>query len=176
MLRISAEGTLNIIPFVGVVADAAMAVDIARTMAEYRQLAIDSAAAVDFVKKGPYSLEQLQVRSNGYEEFSSYKAFYKLELDRDQIAKRFGRAGDGSQYHHIVTQGGANPGNFASEQLQNTDNVIILPTLLHEAVTAKYLERKDGTNMTMYEWLQTQPYDVQREWGLRFLRELHILK
>jgi hypothetical protein len=28
----------------------------------------------------------------------------------------------------------------------------------------------------MYQWLQTQPYDIQREEGLRILRDLHILK
>ena len=30
--------------------------------------------------------------------------------------------------------------------------------------------------MTMYQWLQTQPFDVQREEGLKILRNLHILK
>ena len=62
------------------------------------------------------------------------------------------------------------------EQLQNTDNVIPLPTLLHEAVNAEYSSRWKDTNMTRYEWLQTRPYDVQREEGLKILRELHILK
>ncbi len=30
--------------------------------------------------------------------------------------------------------------------------------------------------MNMYQWLQTQPYDVHREEGVKILRELHILK
>jgi hypothetical protein len=30
--------------------------------------------------------------------------------------------------------------------------------------------------MNLYQWLQTQPYDVQREMGLRILRNLHIVK
>ena len=30
--------------------------------------------------------------------------------------------------------------------------------------------------MNVYQWLQTQPYEVQREWGLKILRDLHILK
>jgi hypothetical protein len=30
--------------------------------------------------------------------------------------------------------------------------------------------------MTRYQWLQTQPYDVQREEGLKILKDLHILK
>jgi len=36
----------------------------------------------------------------------------------DLLEKRFGSAGDGYQYHHIVTQGGANAGNILAEQLQ----------------------------------------------------------
>ena len=53
---------------------------------------------------------------------------------------------------------------------------IILPALLHEAVSAEYLRPKEKTNMTLYQWLQTQPYDIQREEGLKILRNLHILK
>ena len=30
--------------------------------------------------------------------------------------------------------------------------------------------------MTLYQWLQTQPYEVQRERGLKILRDLHILR
>ncbi len=175
-LRVGLEALGNLIPVVDVAADVLMAADIARTVVEFRKLAIDGAAALDFVKDGPHSLEDLQVASNGYEEFSSYDEFYKAELSLELLAKRFGAAGDGQQYHHIVTQGGANADNIPSEQLQNTDNIIRLPTLLHEAVNAKYLEPSPDANMNMYQWLQTQPYDVQREEGLRILRELHILK
>jgi|GEM_PF-3734758 len=91
------------------------------------------------------------------------------------LVKRFGGAGSGNQYHHIVTQGGAN-NKIPAERLQNTDNIIPLPTLLHEAVNGEYSKLRQGTNMTEYQWLQTQPYDVQREEGLKILRRLHILK
>ena len=58
-----------------------------------------------------------------------------------------------------------------------TDNVICLPTLLHEAVSAEYLKlARENSNLTLYEWLQTHPYAVQREFGLKILRDLHILK
>ena len=123
-LHISVEALANLIPGVDVAADVAMAAKIAQTAFEYRQLAIDAAAAFDFVKKGPHSLEDLQVSSGDYEEFSSYGQFVKGELSSDQMAKRFGGAGDGNQYHHIVTQGGANADSFSPQQLQNTDNII----------------------------------------------------
>jgi hypothetical protein len=148
---------------------------IAQTISEYRKLALDADAAIEFVRGGPHGLEELQV-SEDYEEFSSYPDFVKGTSYVDLVAKRFGPAGDGSQYHHIVTQGGANASNIAPEQLQSTDNIIRLPTLLHEAVNAEYFRFDQKLGMTNYQWLQTQPYDVQRESGLRILRELHILK
>ena len=126
---------------------------------------------------GPHDLADLQVSSNGYEEFSSYDQFYKNELTQELMAKRFGAAGDGQQYHHIVTQGGMNSDNIPVELLQNTDNIIRLPTLLHEAVNAEYAKLlQDDTGMTMYQWLQTQSSDVQREEGLKILKRLNILK
>jgi hypothetical protein len=176
-LHIGIEGLANLIPGVDIAADVAMVAEIAQTFSEYRKLAIEATAALDFVKDGPYSLEDLQISSSDYEEFSSYDQFVKGELSLDQMAKRFGGAGDGNQYHHIVTQGGANADNIPPEQLQNTENIIILPTLLHEAVSDEYWRpAPDGSKMTLYEWLQTQPYDVQRRIGLDILRDLHILK
>jgi hypothetical protein len=175
-LHIGVDALANLIPGVDVAADVAMAAKIAQTAFEYRQLAIDAAAAFDFVKKAPHSLEDLQVSSSNYEEFSNYGQFVKGQLSRDQMAKRFGGAGDGNQYHHIVTQGSANTDNLSPQQLQNTDNIIRLPTLLHEAVNDEYLKPSVVANMNMYQWLQTQPYDIQREEGLRILRDLHILK
>ena len=128
-LRVGLEGLANLLPGVDVAADVLMAADIARTVVEFRKLAVDAAAALDFVKDGPRILEDLQVSSDGYEEFSNYDAFYKIELALELLAKRFGPAGDGQQYHHIVTQGGDNADNIPPEQLQNTDNIIRLPTL-----------------------------------------------
>jgi hypothetical protein len=147
----------------------------ANTIAELKKLKIDADAAIEFVKHGPYSLEELQVSSN-YEEFSSYGDFIKDAAYMALLVKRFGGAGSGNQYHHIVTQGGTNENKIPQARLQNTDNVIPLPTLLHEAVNGDYSSRWENTNMTKYEWLQTQPYDVQREDGLKILRKLHILK
>jgi hypothetical protein len=38
------------------------------------------------------------------------------------------------------------------------------------------LPSDENPNLSMYQWLQTQPYEVQREEGLKILRKLHILK
>ena len=175
-LQISIEALANAIPGVDVAADVAMVATIARTSAEHVQLAIDAAAALDFAKKGPHRLEDLQVSSSGYEQFSSYEQFVKGELSQELMAKRFGGAGAGNQYHHIVTQGGLNGENIP-QLLQNTSNIVILPTLLHELATDEFRKpAPDGSKRTLYQWLQAQPYDVQREEGLKILRDLSILK
>jgi hypothetical protein len=173
-LHIGIEALANLIPGVDVAADAAILAEVANTAAEYKKLAIDTNAALDFVRDAPYDLEDLQVSSD-YQEFSSYDAFVKSEFGME-LTKWFGPAGDGSQYHHIVTQGGANELNVSATQLQNTNNIISLPTLLHEIVSDEYLGPSPDPTKTLYQWLQTQPYDVQREYGLNILRELRILK
>jgi len=175
VLRLAAELAVDAVPGIGLAADAATLIDMANTIAELKKLKIDADAAIEFVKHGPYSLDELQV-SNNYEEFSSYGDFIKDAAYIALIIKRFGGAGSGNQYHHIVTQGGANGTKIPPERLQNTDNVIPLPTLLHEAVNGEYSYFDKGKGMTTYQWLQTQPYDVQREEGLKILRKLHILK
>jgi hypothetical protein len=52
-------------------------------------------------------------------------------------AKWFGPVGDGQEYHHIVTQGGANADNIPAEQLQNTDNIIRLRILRDLHIAAR---------------------------------------
>jgi hypothetical protein len=152
-------------------------VQLARTALELRQLVIDAEAAYEFAKKGAHSLQELEVSSNEYEEFSSYDQFQKLDPIQCELIKRFGPAGDGYQYHHIVTQGGENANNIPQERLHNTENIIRIPTLLHEAVNAEYQKKvEDGSGRTVYEWLQTKSYEFQREYGLGILRKLHILK
>jgi hypothetical protein len=175
-LQIGVEGLGNLIPGVDVAADVVLLATLARTASEYRQLAIDAAVAFDFVKQGPRSLEGLTA-SSSYQEFPNYSAFVKGDMKLHLIAKMLGSAGAGNQYHHIVTQGGLNGKNFPAELLQNTSNIIPLPTLLHEVVTSEYRKpAPDNSGRTLYRWLQTQPYDVQREMGLNILRKLHILK
>jgi len=129
LLRLGARGAVNIIPIVG---EVLTAIEIMRTISELAQLKVDADAALEFVKKGPRTLQELQVSSDSAEAFPSYDQFTKTEWTQAQLAKRFGSAGDGYEYHHIVTQGGANASNIPPDQLHNTDNIIRIPKLLHE--------------------------------------------
>jgi len=174
-LHVGIEALANLIPGAELAADVAMLADLARTIGEYRKLSIEAAAAFNFVQNAPYDLQDLQVSSD-YKEFSSYDAFVKGQPSSRFMSKYFGSAGDGSQYHHLVTQGGANA-DAVLPQLQSTENILVLPTLLHEIVTDEYLgPAPDDSGTTLYQWLQTQSYQVQRERGLKILRDLHILK
>jgi hypothetical protein len=181
-LHMIPEAATNLIPFLDVAGDIALAYDTAQTILEFKKLAAAIKAASDFVKQGPHTLQELEIpindiASNGYEDFSTFEALKKGDTAIELLEKRFGPAGDGWQYHHIVTQGGENEENIPAQQLHNTENVIRLPTLLHEVVNAEYLKpAEENSEMSLYEWLQTQPYDVQRERGLQILRDLRILK
>jgi hypothetical protein len=161
---------LNVVPVVGEMADVVMAADLLEMTVEFHDLRIETEAALAFASHAPYSLEELRV-SEEDGSFDSYRDFTK-----DDTEKRFGPAGDGFQYHHIVTQGGANLKNISPEQLHNTDNIVRVPTLVHELINAEYNKKKDGTNMTVYQWVQTQPYEVQRAEGIEIMRKLGIIK
>ena len=67
--------------------------------ADLAEDAANTEAAIAFAEKGPQAMEDLQV-SQRAEGFDSYAAFKKIDLE-----KRFGPAGDGYEYHHIVEQG-----------------------------------------------------------------------
>lgn len=169
-LRVAALAVTNVIPGVGEADDVLIAADLMLTAAELHQLRVETAAALAFASHAPYTLDELRVTSE-YESFSSHDAFTK-----DLQGKRFGRAGDGYQYHHIVEQGGENEANIPPDRLHNTENVVRIPTLVHEAINAKMYDTAPGTDMTYREWLPLQPYEIQRATGIKIMRELGILR
>jgi hypothetical protein len=54
------------------------------------------------------------------------------------------------------------------------DGLLLGDTSLIERVTQR--AAKEDQTKTFYEWVQAQPYSVQRAEGLRILRDLGILK
>lgn len=175
-LSLPIEALGNLVPVLGEIGDAAMLVQLAQTAAELRQLDIDTKAALDFIAKGPYSLDDLRV-SPEFESYSSYDRFYKDLAAQDVLARRFGRAGPGYQYHHIVEQGGANATALPARELQTTDNIIRMPTLLHEAITGLYSKKPDeGQGLTLRAQIRTEGFSKQREQGIQVLQEIGIVK
>jgi len=169
------EVAANLVPALGAAADIAMVAQLAKTSLEFRQLDIDTKAALDFLANGPYSLKDLRV-SGQSEAFSSYDAFYKGISIEEYLLKRFGRAGDGYQYHHIVEQGGVNANNFSAQELQNTDNIVRIPTLLHEAINSEYSAGFKESAGSLRRQLATESFATQFDEGIKVMQQLGIMK
>ena len=174
-LSLPAEELASFIPFLSDAVGTITAVQLANTAVELHQLDIDAKAALDFIAAGPYTLDELRVGS-GSESFSSYDEFYKRLPFDEILALRFGSAGPGYQYHHIVEQGGTNATLPASE-LQSTDNIIQIPTLLHEAINSAYSRKSEKTGgLILRNWLRSQPFSTQSETGIKLLQDFGLLK
>jgi hypothetical protein len=155
------------IPIAGEVFDA---YEIAQTIEEGVALEGEINAAQAYLRNGPQALDSLRVSAED-QSFSSVDAFKK-----DIVGKVYGPAGDGYEYHHIVGQGGANAQNIPPELLHSTENMIRIPKLLHEEISAEYSRTYLNTGKTLRDWLSTQPYEVQREEGIKVMRDLGIIK
>lgn len=168
VLRLVGETAANAIPFVNVAADVALAADIASVAADFVELKREADAALDFIKKAPYDLEDLRA-SKEDKEFSSFEALKKIDL-----VKFYGPAGDGYQYHHIVEQNAK--GDIPIEMINSTRNVIRIPKLLHEEITGEYARRDPDTKVILRDELKGKPFETQRTEGLGILREMGIVE
>ena len=164
---------LEEIPGVDVVASIEAVAELGRIAIELGNDENEINKAIDFVKHGPYTLDQLRVDENDGG-FSSFDAFKKTSLVELFLRRYPGEAGE--EYHHIVEQGGANEDNFPAKELHSTQNIIPLPGPIHDLVSAKYSQQYDKTTMTVRQWQQTQSFAEQYKYGLEVLRDLGILK
>ena len=162
------------IPVVNVLADIKAAADLARIAIDLGNDEKEINAALDFVQKGPYTLDELLPHGNG-DTFSSYDDFKKISL-LEALLRAYGPAGEGREWHHNVEQGGDNASNFSAEQLQSTKNIMALPSPIHDLVSADYSSEYDKSGKTVRDWLSGQSFDQQYEYGLSVLRKLGILK
>jgi hypothetical protein len=163
---------LSEIPIVGQLADVATVYDVIRFAREFYKLREAIAAATRFVNEGAHTLAQLRVSSEGLS-FSSYGQFLKQDVEASaDLEKRFGSAGDGMQYHHIIEEGSG----VASNLVENTDNIVRIPAILHEAINAIYATKSSKYGgLTLRDWLKGQSADVKREYGIKVLRDLGII-
>jgi hypothetical protein len=135
---------------------------------DYAALKRDAAAAIEFVQNGPHDLEQLRV-SPADEAFSSFGEFKKFDFQ-----KRFGPAGDGYDYHHIVEQSAS--GDISERELQSTQNIIKIPRLLHEEISAQYSQWKRDYDGSLRASLDGASFADRWDAGLKVMRKIGILK
>jgi hypothetical protein len=97
---------------------------------------------------------------NGHRAWGSYSGFKSA----------MGSAGKGKEWHHIVEQTPGNVKRFGGEALHNTENVTALDKALHTRLSAfyssKFIRVTSSRTLTVRQWLSTQSYEAQREFGL----------
>lgn len=103
--------------------------------------------------------------SGGGRGFSSFDAFKRA----------MGPAGAGRNWHHIVEQTPGNVRRFGPQALHNTDNVIPLDEGIHRRISGLYSSiRAYSRGMTVRQWLSTQSFEAQRDFGLQILRDMGV--
>jgi hypothetical protein len=165
---LAVEAAGDAVPGLDVVAGAATVADLAAMAQENAALKRDADAAIEFVQKGPYSLEQLRVSSDE-KAFSSFSEFKKIDL-----GKYFGPADDGYEYHHIVEQSAS--GSIPKSELQSTTNIVRIPRLLHEEINGEYsrtLLEFDGSSRRAS--LDGASFDDKWNAGISVLQKIGIL-
>ncbi|WP_371746077.1 hypothetical protein [Myxococcus sp. CA040A] len=99
----------------------------------------------------------------GGKAYSSFKSFKRA----------MGPAGPGKEWHHIVEQTDGNVARFGPKSIHNTENIVALDKDLHTKVSAFYSSiryRVTGSRtMTVRDWLRSQSFEAQRDFGLRAL-------
>jgi hypothetical protein len=143
MLRYAGELAGATTPIGEAIDFALMSKDIADAAKEYADLTAQGELAVNFIKGGPYTLDQLRATPEDIS-FSSFDAFKKTDTDdKAPIDKFAGPAGDGYEWHHIVEQG-PNGQILDTADLQSTRNIIRLPKALHDIITSDYARSDQG--------------------------------
>jgi len=103
---------------------------------------------------------------NGHKAWGSFSGFKSA----------MGPAGTGKQWHHIVEQTPGNVTRFGGEALHNTENITALDKDLHTRLGAfyssKYIRATSSRTLTVRQWLSTQSYEAQRDFGLLAIKNI----
>ena len=102
------------------------------------------------------------ITKGGGARFSSFSA----------LKNSLGSAGRNYQWHHIVEQCQIQKSGFSKYWIQNSNNVINIPTQIHNKISAYYSSKIPGVTggKTVREWLAGQSFQKQYEYGVRILR------
>ncbi len=105
-----------------------------------------------------------RIPGQGFKTFSEFK-------------KGVGAAGTGQAWHHIVGQTTSNLQRFGAEAIHNTGNLVRLPHgkgSIHQEISNFYSsvqpELTGGLDITVREWIGTQSFEEQQDFGIRVIR------
>jgi len=173
-LKVGGKLILDAIPIIDVAAGISTARDVLEMAKDYRAFRIAVKAVQEFVDRGPQTLKQLLVDSTP-RSFKNFAALKKLDSIGElsaELQKFYGPAGEGMEYHHIIEQGSG----LSADVVQNSNNVVSIPKILHEAINARYLQPVEQSgNQSLRLWLRGKPARLQRLWGEKIMRDLGIM-
>jgi hypothetical protein len=110
----------------------------------------------------PKRWDQL-VATTEYEAFDSQRAF----------EKKYGSAGAGYEWHHIVEQ----DSGFSPTEVHNTDNMVRVAKGRHWKITSLMTEkREDLGGISRREWLRGKSYEEHMRVGLELLKEAEVME
>jgi len=88
-----------------------------------------------------------------------------------------GPAGPDMQWHHIVEQTPGNVAEFGPEAIHNTNNLVPLDTAVHRQVSGYYSSIQPFTGgQTVRQWLSTQSFDAQMQFGRQVLSDFGAVR
>ncbi len=101
-----------------------------------------------------------------------------IGFDSFNDAKKFlGSPGVGNQWHHIVEQSQIQKSGFATQLIQNTDNLIPVDKATHANISGYYSSKQVFTGgKTVRNWLIGQSYEKQFEFGIQKLIDFGVFK
>lgn len=98
----------------------------------------------------------------GYASFAAFKAAN-------------GAAGKGMAWHHIVEQGGSNVAKFGATKVHNVNNLVKLEHgagSIHAKISGYYSSKRPFTGgQTVRQWLSTQTYKQQYDFGIKTMKQ-----
>lgn len=107
------------------------------------------------------------IQEGGGAEFKVYKTF-------DSLKNNLPDPGEGNVYHHLVEQ--AQMTTFGQEAIQNSGNVVPISAELNHELNRLYSSKNaditGSTTLTIRDWLRTQNYSANRDFGHEALEKV----
>ena len=101
----------------------------------------------------------------GYKTFEAFKYWY-------------GNAGPGEAWHHVVEQTAANIARFGTSAIHTANNLFRVAEPTHRKISGFYssVQPLVSGSVTVREWLSTQSYQFQHDFGIAIMRAFGAIK
>jgi hypothetical protein len=103
-------------------------------------------------------------------------ASYDPPKTLDELRLRPEQFSAGYEQHHIVEQNDANRAKFGDAMIDDPDNIVWVPRLKHEKISAYNNGRPSRGEPTFRESTSTLGFEGQKQVGLAMLRQYGVLK